>query len=114
MIAADEFRGFGSMATRLIENGYLPVPLVKGQKKPFLSDWVKYRFMAGDEQRFADRGTGIICGAQVGVDVDVRDPTIAAQIRTVFEDLLGLAPRESAMRQRCCCSTAFKARASRR
>jgi len=80
---------FGEVAARLAANGYQPVPLIWGEKKTFLKKWTGYAFEASDAQTHGRCGTGILCGRVIGVDSDVRDPALAAEIDALALSKLG-------------------------
>jgi len=84
---------FGEAAPVLVEHGYQPVPLQFGKKWPILDDWPNFRCTDADYGRFAQDGTGIICGKVVGIDIDVRDAQLAAQIDAMATERFGAAPR---------------------
>ena len=84
---------FADVAARLAENGYSPLPLHFRQKRPIPAEWQHYEFAERDLHRFATAGTGILCGKVVGLDIDVRDATLATQIETLAEEMFGPAPR---------------------
>lgn len=94
MIPTASIPRFGEVAARLVENGYQPVPLHYGQKNPCAGqEWQHYRFQESDLSRFAAAGTGLLCGAVVAIDIDVRDQAIATKLEGVADDLFGPAPR---------------------
>jgi Bifunctional DNA primase/polymerase, N-terminal/Family of unknown function (DUF5906)/Primase C terminal 1 (PriCT-1) len=85
---------FADVAAQLTENGYSPVPLHFGQKRPCAGDgWQHYRFTETDTERFAHAGVGILCGKVVGLDIDVRDPKLAAELDALAEQMFGPAPK---------------------
>ena len=95
---------YGAAALRLLDNGYEPLPVVPGTKRPALSRWTE---VAIDEaavtrwtHQYPDHGIGLRTGALVGIDIDVLDPDLAHQIdqlvRSRFGDTLmrvGLWPK---------------------
>jgi hypothetical protein len=85
---------FAEAAPRLFENGYQPVPILSGSKRPEpdILQWQHYQFKDSDAKKYRNSGTGILCGKCVGVDIDVRDKQIAAWMRATAEELLGPAP----------------------
>ena len=85
---------FGEIAARLVENGYEPLPLYFGEKRPCAGEgWSNYRFAERDLKRFAKAGTGILCGKVIGLDIDVRDAALAEQLEAIAEEMFGSAPR---------------------
>src|ERR1700733_14609894 len=83
---------FGEAGPALAENGYRPVPLHYGQKRPVPDAWQHYRFANTDAGKFRNAGTGILCGECIGVDIDVRDEALSAWMRSRAESVLGPAP----------------------
>ncbi|WP_438709553.1 PriCT-2 domain-containing protein, partial [Turicimonas muris] len=75
---------FGQAAQKLVDNGYLPIPVIKGEKRPALSEWQRYRFKPADAVKYADYGVGLLTGqsaSPVGlIDVDTRDQQLAYAI----------------------------------
>ena len=73
----DHFRNHGRA---LLANGYLIVPIRKGEKRPAISGWQKARLGMEDLTRYPDHGVGVLCGQGahpiVGVDIDVSHPVI--------------------------------------
>lgn len=77
---------FAALAPTLIENGYLPVPIVPGDKKPAIADWARVREI--DPAQFAGHGVGLLTGQAVGaapaivaIDIDIDDEEIAHRMR---------------------------------
>lgn len=88
---AHDFPRFGDIAGQLVANGYRPLPIAIGKKSPGVDAWPDFTYQE-TEHGYDRWGTGIICGAIVGLDIDVRVPEIAAQMRAHAEENLGLAP----------------------
>ncbi|HEY1283008.1 MAG TPA: AAA family ATPase [Steroidobacteraceae bacterium] len=84
---------FRDVAPSLAANGYLPVPLLPRSKRPAIEDWTSYAFKAGDEQRYALCGAGLLTGVLAPVDVDVRNPELAARIERMAIESFGSCPR---------------------
>ena len=85
---------FAETAARLVENGYEPLPIHYGQKRPCAGEqWQRYRFKPADADRFAEAGTGLLCGKVIGLDIDVRDAALVAQLEALAEENFGRAPR---------------------
>jgi Protein of unknown function (DUF3987)/Primase C terminal 2 (PriCT-2)/Bifunctional DNA primase/polymerase, N-terminal len=85
---------FADLAVKLVENGYQPLPLHFGRKNPCAGDgWQHYEFREADLKRFSTAGTGILCGKVIGLDIDVRDAVLAAQVEAIAEEMFGPAPR---------------------
>jgi hypothetical protein len=95
-MSGDAIPRFGEVAAKLAENGYAPLPLCFGDKKPCAGEsWSHYKFVEQDLRRATWRtaGTGILCGKVVAIDIDVRDQALAAKLEAVCEEMLGAAPR---------------------
>ena len=73
----DHFKTHGRA---LLANGYLIVPIKKGEKRPAISSWQKARLGSGDLDRYPGHGVGVLCGQGanpvVGVDIDISHPAI--------------------------------------
>jgi hypothetical protein len=66
--------GFGVLAPLLAAIGHEPVPIRPGTKAPEgLPDWTAGQPPAHYLPRCADWGTGVLCRATPGVDIDIRD-----------------------------------------
>jgi hypothetical protein len=75
---------------RLIENGYLPIP-VNG-KRPRISGWSKIvanpASVSAWERGYADHlNTGMLCGNVVAIDVDVTDEAVATRLADLVRGL---------------------------
>lgn len=73
---------------RLIENGYRPIPCTG--KRPAVDQWQDLRASADDLAAWpvAARNTGIVLGhSLVAIDVDVRDPCLAAELQDMAMSL---------------------------
>lgn len=85
---------FGEVAATLAENGYEPLPVHWCRKNPCAGEaWQHYKFSESDLTKHAQAGTGLLCGRVIGVDIDVRDAALAAEIEKLAEEMLGAAPR---------------------
>lgn len=78
---------FGEVAQKLVDNGYLPIPIVQGEKKPACGKgWTHYRFKETDADSYPGCGVGILTGQgthPVGlIDADTRDQALADFIRS--------------------------------
>lgn len=87
---SDHFKTFGRA---LMANGYLVVPIRKGEKRPAISQWQKSRLTPADLDRYPDHGVGVLCGQGanpiVGVDIDVSHPVVGPAIIAWCRDNLG-------------------------
>lgn len=88
--------GFGSIAATLLENGYEPIPILPGTKKPYLDGWSTIPL---DDARIDDwaarirgHGTGLRPGALVGVDIDTLDSDPAHSAEADARRILGHTP----------------------
>lgn len=85
--------GYAKAAPRLLANGYLPLPLVPGEKRPAITDWtgvtIGAEVVGGWIGRYPGHGVGLRTGALVGIDIDVLDPDLAQQIERLVRDRLG-------------------------
>lgn len=94
---------FGELAPRLAANGFEPVPVIPGQKRPRPSKWDGGGW-AERAHQFADDFTGIIARYTPAVDIDVSDLALVREIEGIVFDVLdcherppparvGMAPR---------------------
>jgi putative DNA primase/helicase len=93
-----------TLGPTLVAGGYLPLPILQGEKRPAISGWQKARLTSADLQRYPGHGVGVLCGQGdapiVGVDVDISHPEIGPAVlawcRTHLGDTaerIGAAPR---------------------
>lgn len=84
--------------TRLVENGYNIVPILRGSKAPGLDrparGWSRVvatveRVQRWIDQGYGSNGIGIIAANTPGVDVDCQDHEVTGLMRTFIADLLG-------------------------
>lgn len=92
--------GFAESATRLITNGYSPIPIAKGTKRPFLKGWSRLceTTLTADEiaeiaAQHPDAGIGVATGygGLIGIDIDVDDPEVHRAVRRAIGE--GGCPR---------------------
>lgn len=87
---SDHFRIQGRS---LLSNGYLIVPIRKGEKRPAIAGWQKARLGMDDLSRHPEHGVGVLCGQGaypiVGVDIDVSHPTIGPALISWCQSHLG-------------------------
>ena len=87
---------YGAAALRLFDNGYEPLPVVPGAKRPALSRWTGVAIDVASvtrwTRRYPDHGIGLRTGALVGIDIDVLDPELAHHVdqlvRSQFQETL--------------------------
>lgn len=64
---------FAEYAPVLADNGYFPVPIHEGKKKPALDEWSAYIFKRRDLRRFPREGCGLLTRLTPALDADVMD-----------------------------------------
>ncbi|MCZ0814375.1 bifunctional DNA primase/polymerase [Roseovarius sp. EGI FJ00037] len=71
-------------AERLVDNGFAPLPIVPGQKRPAPKRWSSIALspdrIADWTHRYPDHGVGLRTGHLVGLDIDEMDPDRAHEI----------------------------------
>jgi hypothetical protein len=98
---------FGHIAKKLASNGYEPVPIIRGEKRPAPSAWQQGGWEDHTEQ-YEKNFTGLLTRHNPSVDIDVSDDELVQQIRAIVFDVLdchemppprriGNAPRELLM-----------------
>ncbi len=84
---------YAQMAARLLDNGYEPLPILPGTKRPAPSRWSGVTIDAAQvddwSQTFGSAGIGLRTGHLVAVDVDLDDPGLAHDVAAHAEDILG-------------------------
>jgi hypothetical protein len=85
----------------LFENGYEPIPILAAKKKPLIKGWTTGEITAerifAETTRHTDHlSTGLRTGKLCGIDIDLRDPEHADNIRFLVEQTLG----ETTLRRR--------------
>ena len=89
---------FTDVAERLLDNGFIPIPVVKKAKRPAISEWSTINYCANpgllDRLRrdYPDASTGIVLGQVCAVDIDVLDEKTASTIKALIISKLGDAP----------------------
>ena len=87
---------YAEAAPRLLDNGYEPLPLYIGKKRPVPSGWQNIPISAGQVatwcRRLPGHGVGLRAGGLVGVDIDVLDPDIAHAAAVIVRARLGDLP----------------------
>lgn len=84
---------YAEVALKLLDNGYEPLPLHPGQKRPIPTGWTT---SVVDEAQvlqwiseFPVAGVGIRTGHLVGIDIDVLEPEIAHGMGRIVEERTG-------------------------
>ena len=84
---------YGDQALRLLDNGYEPIPIMPGSKRPAAKRWTTVEIDLAQIERwsaeFADCGIGLRTGHLVAIDIDILDPDIAWQAGQTVEQRLG-------------------------
>lgn len=97
---------FQKYGRSLLANGYLIIPIRKGEKRPAISAWQKARLGAGDLSHWPGHGVGVLCGQGahpvIGVDIDVSHPTIGPALIEWCQVHLGMAPERVGAAPRVC------------
>jgi hypothetical protein len=87
---------YAEVALKLLDNGYEPLPLVPGTKRPCVKEW--QQISIGEAQvrswvrTFPNAGVGLRTGNLVGIDIDVLDPDLAHQMGRIVEERIGATP----------------------
>ena len=84
---------FATLAERLIENGYEPLPIKPLSKTPALTRWTTVEInrpnVASWTRQYADHGVGLRTGKLVAVDIDILDANQAHAAAARAQDLMG-------------------------
>ena len=88
---------FGSHAHRLLDNGYEPIPVRPGTKRPSINEWTTVditdeRIFDDMGDRYSDHQIGLRLGDVVAIDIDCLDESLASQITQICLDKLGDSP----------------------
>ena len=87
----DYFRRQGRSARE--KNGYRPIPVLPGTKKPMIADWPHFVLQMADTKRYALGSVGLLCGHGLTVaDADVYDLALAEWTKTRLLSELGMTP----------------------
>ena len=90
--------GFADIAERLLDHGYVPLPVVAGEKRPAINDWnnVSYEnspdLLESNCSKHPNASTGILLGDVCVIDIDVLDTEVAHGCRSIVTTKLGDAP----------------------
>lgn len=72
---------YADTAARLFDNGYEPIPIVPGLKRPALSRWSTVEMTEARIDDWSEKhalcGVGLRTGALLGLDIDLLDPDLA-------------------------------------
>jgi hypothetical protein len=84
---------FSDAALRLLDNGYLPIPILPGAKRPAVPRWSTLPIDVPTLERWTEQypacGIGLRCGSLVGIDIDILDPDLAHRVDALVRQRLG-------------------------
>ncbi len=84
---------YAETALKLFDNGYAPIPIRPGEKRPAVKGWSDVRIDQAQVEAWArvhtSHGIGLLTGNLVAIDVDILDPDIAHQMGQIVERRLG-------------------------
>jgi bifunctional DNA primase/polymerase-like protein len=83
---------FAALAPRLSANGYLPVPIKPGTKRPPMAGWPTFRLDDAALAEYRRCGTGLLCGNLLGCDIDVLHEAAAGELHQLARAELGDGP----------------------
>jgi hypothetical protein len=87
---------YAEVALKLFDNGYEPLPLRLGQKRPIVEGWTTLNIDEAKVRQWVrespNAGVGLRTGRLVGIDIDVLDPDIAHQMGRIVEERIGATP----------------------
>jgi hypothetical protein len=84
------------VGAKLIDNGFSPIPILSGTKRPAMADWTRYCDEAADDiqtrvwEKWQGAGVGIACGYNglVAVDFDTDDYRIIGAVQSILPHAL--------------------------
>jgi Primase C terminal 2 (PriCT-2)/Family of unknown function (DUF5906) len=95
-------QAFREVAPQLVKNGYAPLPLFHGLKKPAIEvGWTSYVYKPADAKEYARNGTGILTAYTPAADIDVYNEQLATEFDALAEQMLGPAPRRVGQPPKC-------------
>lgn len=84
---------YAEAAERLRDNGYEPLPLVPGKKRPIPGRWSETAIDAAQvaqwRRQHPNAGVGLRTGRVVGIDIDAEDPELAHAMTALTVSRLG-------------------------
>lgn len=84
---------YAAAAERLLDNGYEPLPILPGEKRPAPSRWTSVDLTPACIDNwlgiFPDHGVGLRTGRLVGLDIDELDPDLAHAAQVLAERRFG-------------------------
>lgn len=85
---------YGAVATRLLDHGYEPLPIVPASKKPAIARWtslpIDLDIVEGWSATWPGHGIGLRTGRLVGIDIDVLDPDLAHRLGSLAQARFGV------------------------
>lgn len=89
---------FSAVAQPLLNNGYTPIPVVAGEKRPAIKNWTNINYETSPDllkglcKKHPNASTGILLGNVCAIDIDVIDRELADICKSLVTDKLGDAP----------------------
>lgn len=89
---------FADSAEQLHQNGYTPIPVITGEKRPAISKWTEVNYaetptlLQEFRTKYSRASTGILLGSTCVVDIDVLDEKTANLCLELVTSKLGKAP----------------------
>jgi Bifunctional DNA primase/polymerase, N-terminal len=84
---------YADLALKLLDNGYEPLPILLGTKRPAPNRWTSISIeevqVSAWSRSWPTAGIGLRTGHLVAIDIDFDDPELAHQISAEAEQLLG-------------------------
>lgn len=85
---------YAEIAPKLFDQGYEPLPIVPGQKRPAVNAWTTKRIDEAQVEEWArdygQCGIGLRTGHLVSIDIDILDPDLAHQATEIVTARLGV------------------------
>ena len=82
---------FASVAPRLVDNGYLPIPL--NGKRPAINGWNKLKHTEEGleklSRQFPKANVGVRTGNLVAIDIDLEEHSAAGRVAALTAEILG-------------------------
>lgn len=83
--------GYAKCAKALLANGYSPLPILAGSKRPGVMGWQEYcdrqpqpQMIDNWSASWPGAGVGVACGAIIAIDIDSDDETIIRAVTSVL------------------------------
>lgn len=92
-----ESHTYAHLALKLHANGYAPIPVYPGKKRPSVSQWTTTDFrdqnvVKDHAARYAAHQIGLILGDVIAIDIDCLDQSIAYEVQQLCIERLGKSP----------------------